>query len=134
MRIPGKKPGATKTKKIVRAGSLNQNVSYQLATDPVDTLAGKLKVSVVGKTSHLDHRLGRLAVGLAPRDGRQDSRPEVRPHHVGQGHLEGLTEGCPLGRPPVVSPPHSVSLVSPQQWVKWGEKRKTGVSCGLTKF
>ena len=76
--------GAKTNKKVVWCASVIPLLSHQLTADPVDTLARELKVSVVGKATHLDHGFGRLAVGLRAAWGsRQGNRPEVRSDLVG---------------------------------------------------
>ena len=96
--------------KVVWCASVIPLLSHQLSADPVDTLARELKVSVVGKATHLDHGFGRLAVGLRAAWGsRQGDRPEVRSDLVGQGHLEGLAKGRPSADPSLVNSSHSVS-------------------------
>ena len=54
----------TKKSSVVRCASVIPLLSHQLSADPVDTLARELKVSIVGKATHLDHGFSRLAVGL----------------------------------------------------------------------
>ena len=64
VRIPGIVVQKQKKSGVVRCASVIPLLSHQLSADPVDTLARELKVSIVGKATHLDHGFSRLAVGL----------------------------------------------------------------------
>ena len=94
--------------------------THQLARYPVDALAREMKVPVVGEAPHFDHSFGGAGPVLVgarsrptrvrrggrrrPVDRRQHRRPEVGPHPLGQGYLEGLAQRRPATYPMVVGP------------------------------
>ena len=94
--------------------------THQLARYPVDAFAREVKVPVVGEAPHFDHSFGGAGPVLVgarsrptrvrrggrrrPVDRRQHRRPEVGPHPLGQGYLEGLAQGRPATYPMVVGP------------------------------
>ena len=102
---------------FARIGAHN---THQLARYPVDALAREMKVPVVGEAPHFDHSFGGTGPVLVgarsrptwvrrggrrrPVDRRQHRRPEVGPHPLGQGYLEGLAQGRPATYPVVVGP------------------------------